>query len=112
MASINEMRHLLTAARSERHIASSTIAEFMQAYQFSIEDADEGIRESAAFIARALQEHARGWLDNDDIIILLEGQRDLAWLRANNAQIALGNRIRSTVIRLLDIALASLVSTL
>ncbi|MCF3740167.1 hypothetical protein L2E48_26070, partial [Salmonella enterica subsp. enterica serovar Weltevreden] len=62
--------------------------------------------ESAAFIARALQEHDRGWLDDDDMIILLEGQRDLARLRANNAQIALGSSIRSTVIRLIDIALA------
>ncbi|EJV4256698.1 hypothetical protein N6D31_004533, partial [Salmonella enterica] len=69
-------------------------------------------RESAAFIARALQEHARGWLDDDDMIILLEGQRDLARLRANNAQIALGSRIRSAVIRLIDIALALLVGAL
>ncbi|TGE11593.1 hypothetical protein C9F07_05895, partial [Salmonella enterica subsp. enterica serovar Poona] len=73
---------------------------------------ETGIREAAAFIARALQEHARGWLDDDDMIILLEGQRDLARLRANNAQIALGSRIRSTVIRLIDIALALLVGAL
>ncbi|SUH05767.1 membrane protein [Salmonella enterica subsp. enterica] len=46
------------------------------------------------------------------MIILLEGQRDLARLRANNAQIALGSRIRSTVIRLIDIALALLVGAL
>ncbi len=46
------------------------------------------------------------------MIILLEGQRDLARLRANNAQIALDSRIRSTVIRLIDIALALLVGAL
>lgn len=112
MASINEMHKLLTAARPEHNIASSTVAEFIQTYRQSIEDNDEGIRESAAFIARALQEHARGWLDDDDITLLLEGQRDLARLRANNAQIALGSRIRSTVIRLIDIALASLIGAL
>ncbi len=59
-----------------------------------------------------LQQCPRGWLDDDDMIILLEGQRDLARLRANNAQIALGSRIRSTVIRLIDIALALLVGAL
>ncbi|ECE6744105.1 hypothetical protein G4034_002846 [Salmonella enterica subsp. salamae] len=112
MASINEMRNLLTAVRAEHPIASSAIAEFTQTYKQAREDSDDGIRESAAFIAHALQEHARGWLDDDDMIILLEGQRDLARLRANNAQIALGNRIRSTVIRLIDIALASLVGAL
>ncbi|ECE0792975.1 hypothetical protein FNI43_22035 [Salmonella enterica subsp. diarizonae] len=112
MTSINEMRNRLTADRAENPIASSAIAEFIQTYKQAREDSDDGIRESAAFITRALQEHARGWLDDDDIIILLEGQRDLARLRANNAQIALGSRIRSTVIRLIDIALASLVGAL
>ncbi|MCR5944995.1 hypothetical protein D6T91_02935 [Salmonella enterica subsp. houtenae] len=112
MTSINEMRNLLTATWAEHPIASSAIAEFIQAYKQSIEDSDEDIRESAAFIARALQEHARGWLDDDDITNLLEGQRDIARLRANNAQIALSSRIRSTVIRLIDIALASLVGRL
>ncbi|EAB9629440.1 TPA: hypothetical protein H2V56_002926 [Salmonella enterica] len=112
MASINEIHYLMTTARAERPVASSAIAEFIQAYKQAREDSDDGIRESAAFIARALQEHARGWLDDDDMIILLEGQRDLARLRANNAQIALGSRIRSTVIRLIDIALALLVGAL
>lgn len=100
MASINEIHNLMTTARAEHPVASSAIAEFIQTYKQAREDSDDGIRESAAFIARALQEHARGWLDDDDMIILLEGQRDLARLRANNAQIALGSRIRSTVIRL------------
>ncbi|HFW3280714.1 TPA: hypothetical protein ACIBFG_003939 [Salmonella enterica subsp. enterica serovar Bahrenfeld] len=113
MASINEIHNLMTTARAEHPVAFSAIAEFIQAYKQAREDSDDGIRESAAFIARALQEHARGWLDDDDdMIILLEGQRDLARLRANNAQIALGSRIRSTVIRLIDIALALLVGAL
>ncbi|ECQ0568191.1 hypothetical protein FZR54_03030 [Salmonella enterica] len=113
MASINEIHNLMTTARAEHPVvASSAIAEFIQAYKQAREDSDDGIRESAAFIARALQEHARGWLDDDDMIILLEGQRDLARLRANNAQIALDSRIRSTVIRLIDIALALLVGAL
>lgn len=104
MASINEIHYLITTAQAEHPVASSAIAEFIQTYKQAREDSDDAIRESAAFIARALQEHARGWLDDDDMIILLEGQRDLARLRANNAQIALGSRIRSTVIRLIDIA--------
>lgn len=112
MASINEIHNLMTTARAEHPVASSAIAEFIQTYKQAREDSDDAIRESAAFIARALQEHARGWLDDDDMIILLEGQRDLARLRANNAQIALGSRIRSTVIRLIDIALALLVGAL
>ncbi|MRS68150.1 hypothetical protein F1E27_11460 [Salmonella enterica subsp. enterica serovar Kentucky] len=113
MASINEIHNLMTTARAEHPVVSSAIAEFIQAYKQAREDSDDGIRESAAFIARALQEHARGWLDDDDdMIILLEGQRDLARLRANNAQIALGSRIRSTVIRLIDIALVLLVGAL
>ncbi|ECG9437604.1 hypothetical protein HUG94_001855 [Salmonella enterica] len=112
MASINEIHNLMTTARAEHPVASSAIAEFIQAYKQAREDSDDGIRESAAFIARALQEHARGWLDDDDMIILLERQRDLARLRANNAQIALDSRIRSTVIRLIDIALALLVGAL
>lgn len=82
MASINEIHNLMTTARAEHPVAFSAIAEFIQAYKQAREDSDDGIRESAAFIARALQEHARGWLDDDDMIILLEGQRDLARLRA------------------------------
>ncbi len=78
MASINEIHYLMTTARAEHPVASSAIAEFIRAYKQAREDSDDGIRESAAFIARALQEHARGWLDDDDMIILLEGQRDLA----------------------------------
>lgn len=89
MASINEIHYLITTAQAEHPVASSAIAEFIQTYKQAREDSDDAIRESAAFIARALQEHARGWLDDDDMIILLEGQRDLARLRANNAQIAL-----------------------
>ncbi|SUF92890.1 membrane protein [Salmonella enterica] len=63
MASINEIHYLMTTARAEHPVASSAIAEFIQAYKQAREDSDDGIRESAAFIARALQEHARGWLD-------------------------------------------------
>ncbi len=51
MASINEIHYLIT-------VASSAIAEFIQTYKQAREDSDDAIRESAAFIARALQEHA------------------------------------------------------
>lgn len=75
MASINEIHNLMTTARAEHPVASSAIAEFIQAYKQAREDSDDGIREFAAFIA-------------------------------------LGSRIRSTVIRLIDIALALLVGAL
>lgn len=69
MASINEIHNLMTTARAEHPVASSAIAEFIQTYKQAREDSDDAIRESVAFIARALQEHARGWLDDDDMII-------------------------------------------
>ncbi|VEB51397.1 membrane protein [Salmonella enterica subsp. enterica] len=113
MASINEIHNLMTTARAEHPVVSSAIAEFIQTYKQAREDSDDGIRESAAFIARALQEHARGWLDDDDMIIPAGRTAGPSpGYSANNAQIALGSRIRSTVIRLIDIALALLVGAL
>lgn len=53
MASINEIHYLMTTAGAEHPVASSAIAEFIQAYKQAREDSDDGIRESAAFIARA-----------------------------------------------------------
>ncbi|MGS9097587.1 hypothetical protein ACQWHW_26530, partial [Salmonella enterica subsp. enterica serovar Infantis] len=62
----------MTTARAEQPVASSAFAEFIQTYKQAREDSDDGILESAAFIDRALQEHARVWLYDDDMIILLE----------------------------------------
>ncbi|MCP0833555.1 hypothetical protein KU710_22570, partial [Salmonella enterica subsp. enterica serovar Give] len=42
---------LMTTARAEHPVAFSAIAEFIQAYKQAREDSDDGIRESAAFIA-------------------------------------------------------------
>ncbi len=59
----------MTTARAEHPVASSAIttSRVYPAYKQAREDSDDGIRESAAFIARALQEHAlaAGWDDDD-----------------------------------------------
>lgn len=51
MASINEIHNLMTTARAEHPVASSAIAEFIQAYKQAREDSDDGIRESASLIS-------------------------------------------------------------
>ncbi|CBG90341.1 hypothetical protein [Citrobacter rodentium] len=82
--------------------------EFTRLLEQARQDDDAGIRETSAFIARILQEKACGWLDLEDVVILLEGQREMALIRANNAQIALRSRIHATLIRLIDLALTTL----
>lgn len=42
MASINEIHYLMTTARAEHPVASSAIAEFIQAYKQAREDSDDG----------------------------------------------------------------------
>lgn len=58
MASINEIHNLMTTARAEHPVASSTMAEFIQAYKQAREDSDDAIRESAARFRNML---AAGW---------------------------------------------------
>jgi len=52
-----------------------------------------------------VQEKTRGWLTHDDLALLLQGQRDIARIRANNAHIAMQTRLQSTLLRLIDMAL-------
>lgn len=82
--------------------------ECISLFQLAMQDEDEGIRDISRLIAQALKEKANGWLDRQDLMLLLETQRDIAHLRANNAQIALNRRIQTRVIRIIDIILMSL----
>lgn len=50
----------------------------------------------------------RGWLSQDDLILLLEGQRDIASIRASNEQIAMQTHLHSTLLRLFDVTLLAL----
>ncbi|MFP8757483.1 hypothetical protein ACLH2F_17135 [Klebsiella grimontii] len=52
-----------------------------------------------------MQEKTRGWLTHDDLALLLQGQRDIACIRANNAHIAMQTHLQSTLLRLIDMAL-------
>lgn len=103
---------LLTTATEQPAGLGAAATEFITLLHLATRDEDAGIRDAGTLIAQALREKARGWLTQEDLIMLLEGQRDIARLRANNAEIALRSRIQSIVIRLLDITLATLVAAL
>ena len=47
-------------------------------------------------------------LSQDDLILLLQGQRDIASIRANNEQIAMQAHLQSTLLRLFDVTLLAL----
>lgn len=112
MSSTDAIQTLLTASDIPLSGPGATATEFFTLLKCALGDEDAGIRDAGGLIAMALREKARGWLTQEDLIVLLEGQRDIARLRANNAEIALRNRIQSITIRLLDIILASLIAAL
>ena len=70
------------------------------------------VRDSAIFLLQALQQKAQGWLTEDDLRLLLEGQRDIARIRANNQSIARQAQLQSTLLRLFDITLLALAGRL
>lgn len=94
----------------DRLSISSTVntAEWMQLMKAVVNDDDSGIRNAGTLTLRALEEQARGWLTQDDLILLLEGQRDIARIRANNERIAMQTHLQSTLLRLLDMTLLAL----
>ena len=94
----------------DRLSISSTVntAEWIQLMKAVVNDEDSGIRNAGTLTLRALEEQARGWLTQDDLILLLEGQRDIARIRANNERIAMQTHLQSTLLRLLDITLLAL----
>lgn len=59
-----------------------------------------------------MQEKTRGWLTHDDLALLLQGQRDIARIRANNQSIARQAQLQATLLRLLDITLLALAGRL
>ena len=94
----------------DRLSISSTVntAEWIQLMKAVVNDEDSGIRNAGTLTLRALEEQARGWLTQDDLILLLEGQRDIARIRANNERIAMQTHLQSTLLRLLDMTLLAL----
>jgi hypothetical protein len=84
-------------------------AEWLPLLDEVLGDEQPEVRDSGAFLLQALQEKARGWLTEDDLRLLLEGQRDIARLRANNQSIARQTRLQSTLLRLFDITLLALI---
>ena len=108
MKLLTEVTRVLIAANVKQEVREEWVSLAEQAMQ----DDDKDIRDSSRLIAQALKEHASGWLDQQDITLLLEAQRDSARIRANNAQIALNQRIQTLVIRLIDITLMSLAGVL
>lgn len=108
----DSLNTLLTPDAPQSAGLGAAAAEFITLLDTAMRDEDEGIREAGSLIALALREKERGWLTDDDLRVLLEGQRDIASLRANNAEITLRSRIQSVVIRLIDMTLASLIAAL
>jgi len=88
--------------------AGVNTAEWLQLMEAIVNDEDSGIRDAGMLTLQALQEKARGWLSQDDLILLLEGQRDIASIRASNEQIAMKTHLHSTLLRLVDVTLLAL----
>ncbi|VDZ70222.1 Putative inner membrane protein [Klebsiella aerogenes] len=65
-----------------------------------------------SFCYRHCSKKAQGWLTEDDLRLLLEGQRDIARIRANNQSIARQAQLQATLLRLLDITLLALAGRL
>ncbi|WP_265669316.1 hypothetical protein [Klebsiella grimontii] len=84
------------------------VAEWLQLMHAIVHDDDSGIRDAGTLMLQALQEKARGWLTHDDLVLLLQGQRDIARIRANNAHITMQTHLQSTLLRLLDMTLLAL----
>ncbi len=101
MSATMDIRALLSACAIES-------AEWLPLLNEVLSDDQREVRDSGAFLLQALQEKARGWLTEDDLRLLLEGQRDLARLRANSENIARQTRLQSTLLRLFDITLLAL----
>jgi hypothetical protein len=74
MTLLNDM----TQALNNTHIKAETRTELISLFAQAQQDEDEGIRDASKLVALALREKARGWLEQEDIAILLQGQRDMA----------------------------------
>ncbi|WP_259602338.1 hypothetical protein [Klebsiella quasipneumoniae] len=102
----------MTDARAPRAACAMKSAEWQSLLTRVLADDDREVRDSAAFLRQILQEKARGWLTDEDLRLLLEGQRDIARLRANNQSIARQAQLQATLLRLFDITLLALADRL
>lgn len=105
MPTTMEIRALLSACAIDS-------AEWMPLLNRVLGDEQREVRDSAIFLLQALQQKAQGWLTEDDLRLLLEGQRDIASIRANNQSIARQAQLQATLLRLLDITLLALAGRL
>ncbi|WP_395521542.1 hypothetical protein [Klebsiella aerogenes] len=105
MPTTMEIRTLLSAC-------AINSAEWMPLLNKVLGDEQREVRDSAIFLLQALQQKAQGWLTEDDLRLLLEGQRDIARIRANNQSIARQAQLQSTLLRLFDITLLALAGRL
>ncbi|EKQ6528858.1 hypothetical protein [Klebsiella aerogenes] len=105
MPTTMEIRALLSACAIDS-------AEWMPLLNRVLGDEQREVRDSAIFLLQALQQKAQGWLTEDDLRLLLEGQRDITRIRANNQSIARQAQLQATLLRLLDITLLALAGRL
>ncbi|WP_336194570.1 hypothetical protein [Klebsiella aerogenes] len=105
MPTTMEIRALLSACAIDS-------AEWMPLLNRVLGDEQREVRDSAIFLLQALQQKAQGWLTEDDLRLLLEGQRDIARIRANNQSITRQAQLKATLLRLLDITLQALAGRL
>ncbi|HBX2117862.1 hypothetical protein ACVEIO_022325 [Klebsiella aerogenes] len=105
MPTTMEIRALLSACAIDS-------AEWMPLLNRVLGDEQREVRDSAIFLLQALQQKAQGWLTEDDLRLLLEGQRDIARIRANNQSIVRQAQLKATLLRLLDITLLALAGRL
>ncbi len=105
MPTTMEIRALLSACAIDS-------AEWMPLLNRVLGDEQREVRDSAIFLLQALQQKAQGWLTEDDLRLLLEGQRDIARIRANSQSIARQAQLKATLLRLLDITLQALAGRL
>ncbi|HBS5891610.1 TPA: hypothetical protein MAK96_003253 [Klebsiella aerogenes] len=105
MPTTMEIRALLSACAIDS-------AEWMPLLNRVLGDEQREVRDSAIFLLQALQQKAQGWLTEDDLRLLLEGQRHITRIRANNQSIARQAQLQATLLRLLDITLLALAGRL
>lgn len=105
MPTTMEIRALLSACAIDS-------AEWMPLLNRVLGDEQREVRDSGIFLLQALQQKAQGWLTEDDLRLLLEGQRDIVRIRANNQSIARQAQLQATLLRLFDITLLALAGRL
>lgn len=104
---LNEIGGLLTRVSS-----ASLQAELAELFHATLSDSSDVIAQSATLVAQALLYQARGELTAQDVATILDKQLRVAQIEANNAQIALRQRIESQLCRLIRLSVQVLVCAL